>query len=98
MSAAEATDDARRAEALDRLGLLGTGAEERFDRITRLASQEFGLDLALVNLVGEDSLWAKSQPVGVQFGTTPFGVAFCEHTVRGTGLLEIPDAAADPRW
>lgn len=98
MGAAEATDDARRAEALDRLGLLGTGAEERFDRITRLASQEFGLDMALVNLVGEDSLWAKSQPVGVQFGTTPFGVAFCEHTVRGTGLLEIPDAAADPRW
>ena len=91
-------DDERRGLALDRLGLLGTGAEERFDRITRLAGEEFGVDLALVNLVGEDSLYAKSQPVGVQFGTTPFGVAFCEHTVRGPGLLEIPDAAADPRW
>ena len=97
-AADQRADDVRRRDALDRLGLLGTGAEERFDRITRLASREFGIDLALINLVGEDALHAKSQPVGVDFGTTPFGTAFCEHTVRQPGMLEITDAAADARW
>jgi hypothetical protein len=97
-AAEQRADDVRRRDALARLGLLGTGAEERFDRITRLASQEFGVDLALINLVGDEALHAKSQPVGVDFGRTPFGTAFCEHTVRQPGMLEITDAAADARW
>lgn len=98
MSERHEVTDRERGAAVERLGLLDTGAEERFDRITRLARQEFGVALALVNLVGEDTIFTKSQPAGMTTTHSPFGVAFCEHTVRQDGLLEIDDAAADPRY
>jgi hypothetical protein len=40
--------------------LLGTPAEDRFDRITRLARRLFDVPIAVIDLVGEKVAWLKS--------------------------------------
>ena len=54
------TDEASRIETLRALNILDTSAEERFDRLTRLAKRLFGVPIALVSLVDEDRQWFKS--------------------------------------
>lgn len=53
-------DEADRLRVLTDLNILYTPAEERFDRITRLASRVFDVPIALVSLVTHDSQWFKS--------------------------------------
>nr|WP_228508449.1 GAF domain-containing SpoIIE family protein phosphatase [Herbiconiux sp. VKM Ac-1786] len=79
--------------------MLGTGPEERFDRITRLAQELLDAPMSYLNLVDDVSLVVKSpQVVGEPAPRYPYGTAFCEYTVHGTGLFEVPDARADPRF
>ncbi len=47
--------------ALHSLAILDTPPEERFDRITRLATSIFDVDIALVSLVDEERQWFKSR-------------------------------------
>jgi len=84
--------------AVDPTGLMDTPPEERFDRITRLARDMFDVDLALVNIVGDDTIYTKSQPGGPPIGHSPAEDVFCGETVKQHGILEIPDAAADDKY
>ena len=96
-------DEARRLAALRRLGILDSAPEERFDRITRLASLVIGVPIALVSLIDEDRQWFKSR-VGLALGETCRDVAFCSHAIVAEdnecpdGLFIVDDAAADPRF
>jgi CheY-like chemotaxis protein len=54
-------DEGRRLAALRALGVLDTPADERFDRLTRLAAALFGVPVALVTLVDRDRQWFKSR-------------------------------------
>lgn len=82
---------------LQGLGLLDTPPEERFDRITRLAKRLFGVPTALVSLVDEDRLWFKSRQ-GFAHSEVPRELSFCAHAIQGEGLMQVPDAEADPRF
>lgn len=57
-------EDAR-LDALRQLNLLDTGPNESFDRITRMASQIFGLPIAAISLTDQDRQWFKSR-IGVE--------------------------------
>lgn len=95
---AEASDaELRRIIDLRALDLLDTAAEERFDRITRLAQRLFDVPIALVSLVDEDRQWFKSR-VGLDVTETPRELAFCAHAIEGDDLLHVPDARADSRF
>ena len=54
-------DEEPRLAALHALGILDTPAEERFDRLTRLAAALFDVPIALVSLVDRDRQWFKSR-------------------------------------
>jgi hypothetical protein len=58
--AAIPADEPERLEALRALDVLDTPPEERFDRITRLATRSFGAPIALVSLVDADRQYLKS--------------------------------------
>ncbi|MCS5714135.1 SpoIIE family protein phosphatase [Herbiconiux sp. CPCC 205716] len=89
----------RRVASVAATGLLGTGPEERFDRITRLAQELLDAPMSYLNLVDDVSLVVKSpQVVGEPAPRFPYGTAFCEYTVHGVGVFEVPDAQADPRF
>ncbi|WP_404345488.1 ATP-binding protein [Vreelandella venusta] len=83
--------------ALHSLAILDTPPEERFDRITRLATHLFGVDIALVSLVDEERQWFKSRQ-GFSLTQTCRQESFCAHAIQGDGIFEIEDASKDPRF
>ncbi|HKU12193.1 MAG TPA: GAF domain-containing SpoIIE family protein phosphatase [Sinomonas sp.] len=86
-----------RLAALASLGLVGSGSEERFDRITRAAQELFGVPVAAVNLLDDQYLYTKSpQPAGRTVRPRP--ETFCDVTVAADELTVSPDTAADPRF
>ncbi len=97
MEPAQARDERRRLATLRALDLLDTEAEERFDRVTRLAKRMFGVEIALVSLVDEDRQWFKSKQ-GLCATQTPRNISFCGHAILGTDVLVIEDAASDVRF
>ncbi|PLM80140.1 hypothetical protein CWN35_19180, partial [Klebsiella pneumoniae] len=42
------------------MGILDTKSEERFDRLTRIATKLFDVPIALVSLIDRDRQWFKS--------------------------------------
>jgi diguanylate cyclase (GGDEF)-like protein len=96
MPAAVPPDEAARLGALHRYELLGSGPEEVFERIARLASQLAGAPIALVSLIDADRQWHKAAH-GLALAEIPRDSSFCAHTILGTGALVIADARTDPR-
>ena len=92
-------DEALRLAALARLAILDTEPEERFDRITRLASTLLGAPIALVSLVDAKRQWFKSA-VGLDVAETPREFAFCAHAIarEGSDTFVVNDASADARF
>lgn len=90
-------DEASRLQALVDLKLLDTAPEERFERITRLATRLFGVPMAMVGLLDAERLWFKSR-IGVQDQEIPRVATFCGHTILQDDVFVIEDTAADPRF
>ena len=91
-----ATEDAR-LDTLMMLNVLDTPAEERFDRLTRLASSTFDVPIALVSLVDKDRQWFKSK-VGLDACETSRDISFCGHAVASGEALIVRDATKDLRF
>ena len=84
-------NEAKRVEALQRLGLLDTPPEERFDRLTRLAHRLFGVPTALLSLVDSDRQWFKSR-IGLDLEEIPRESSFCAHAIEHDGIMIVGDA------
>ena len=88
-----------RVATLKNTGLLDTGFEERFDRITRLAKAMYNVPIALVSLVDENRQWFKAccgLPPNVR--ETPRDHAFCAHAILQDDVFVVPDALQDERF
>jgi len=97
MEAVHPGNETLRLSVLRRLKILDTPAEERFDRITRVAARLFNAPITLVSLVDENRQWFKSC-IGLPMRETPRGMSFCAHALLGDDTLVIPDATADDRF
>ncbi|WP_420363750.1 GAF domain-containing SpoIIE family protein phosphatase [Curtobacterium aetherium] len=96
---ASAPDAARRAALLAALDVVQGGPEERFERITRIAREAFGVAGSFLNLAGDDQLFHKSQQSDAVFpGTTPLEDTFCGRTLDQDGPVVVPDARDDRRF
>jgi len=84
-----------RLDALRQLKLLDTPPAESFDRITRMASQIFGLPVAAVSLTDYDRQWFKSR-VGIEHWSIPRDKAPCAQVAESAEPLVINDFLADP--
>lgn len=99
LSAARNTtvDEAARQGSLDRLRIIDSAPEEAFDRIARLAKDLFGTQSAAISFIDGNRQWFKSSE-GCDLTETARSVAFCDHTIRQTGSLVVPNATLDPRF
>ena len=88
------TEEAR-LNALYQLKLLDTPASESFDRITRMASQIFGLPVAAVSLTDRDRQWFKSR-VGIEHYSVPRDRAPCAQVAEATLPLVVEDLLTSP--
>ena len=91
------SNEVTRQAAVDALGILNTPPEERFDRITRLAKELFGVETAAITLIDHDRQWFKSK-VGLEPQETSRSDAFCDVTIRESRNFTVPDASQDPRF
>jgi PAS domain S-box-containing protein len=92
-----APNEEARIAALHSLSLLDTPPEERFDRITRLASQLFGIPMSVMSLVDRDVQFFKSRQ-NVPFPTIPRAGSFCSYALLQDETFVVEDAGADPRF
>ena len=82
--------------AVHRTRLLGTPAEERFDRITRLARRLFDVPMACLDIVGDKLAWLKSVQ-GFDGIEAIRKDSYCHHTVLDDEVCLVRDARTDPR-
>jgi len=91
-------DEAIRLKNLQSLNLLGTPAEERFDRLTRLAKSFFDVPMAMVTLVDKHRVWSKSG-MAADEREVPREISMCGQAILGNkDILVINDATKDERF
>jgi GAF domain-containing protein len=88
-------EEADRLDSLHSLNLFGTEAEDRFDRVTRLAADFFQVPMAYVAFLDADKQWFKSR-VGVLPFDTHRQLSLCQYTIHRDEPLVIPDALLHP--
>lgn len=91
------SNEAERLEALRKLNILDTPAEESFDKITKIIGQSLGVPIALISLVDEDRQWFKSC-YGIDATQTSRNASFCAHAIVKPSILHVPDALEDERY
>lgn len=89
--------EAKRIQSLRNLNILDTPPEERYDRITRLASAIFDVPIALISLVDENRQWFKSR-VGFETKETSRDISFCGHAILEDGVFVVENAGRDDRF
>ena len=89
--------EAARLAALHRYHILDTSSEPAFDELARLAAYVCRAPIAVISFVDSSRQWFKSR-VGLPFAECPRSEAFCAHTILGTDLFIVEEAAADERF
>ncbi|MDX6766076.1 MAG: ATP-binding protein [Candidatus Methylacidiphilales bacterium] len=79
------------------LHILDTPPENRFDRITRLATALTGCAVSTITLVDESRQWFKSV-FGQSTRETPREMSFCAYAILSDEPLVVQDAAEDVRF
>jgi GAF domain-containing protein len=90
-------DEPTRLAALERLNVLDTPAEERFDRYTRDACRLLDVPFAAVSLVDETRQWFKAR-TGLDVTETPRDQSVCTHAILQDTVMQVPDLALDDRF
>ncbi|MEO7646989.1 MAG: ATP-binding protein [Gemmatimonadaceae bacterium] len=96
----QALDAPGRLEALYGTGLMDSEVSDRYDRLTRLASNLLGAPVALVSLVDDRRQFFKSS-LGLaepwaSARETPLSHSFCQHVVTSGSPLRIENAPEHP--
>lgn len=89
-------DEDRRLASVQRLQILDTPAEERFDRLARLAKHFFRVPHSRITLMDQNRQWFKSV-FGQDQREIPREVSLCGYTLLEGSTLVIPDCSSDPR-
>lgn len=90
-------NEKERLAALEKLKILDTPAEERFDRITAVAAHLFKVPISTVTLVDSNREWFKSC-YGLDNGEGERAISFCGYAMLADGIFIIQDTKADPRF
>jgi diguanylate cyclase (GGDEF)-like protein len=90
-------NEKERLKALDKLGILYTPLEDRFDKITRTICRMFDMPIAYVSLIDSDTQWIKSSQ-GLDLISTPRNISFCAHTLLVDECIIAEDLTQDDRF
>jgi GAF domain-containing protein len=94
-----ALDDPERLAAMERLDVIDAKPDAGFDRYTALAADMLDAPIALISLVDSRRQMFLSnhspEPIA-SYDETPLSHSFCQHAVRASAPLVIPDAREDP--
>ncbi len=89
--------EARRQGSVDRLGILDSAREERFNRIVALTRSIFGTKYAAFNLIDHDRRWTKAS-IGSDSVESPRTSEFCNTTIHHRGAFVVGNASEDSHF
>jgi len=92
-----ALNERQRLVALERAGLVDTGPEEPFDRLTWLTAKTLDAPIALLTLLTATRHWFKSR-FGYDLPEATRSSAFCNYTIMQRAVFAVEDLSADPRF
>lgn len=93
----EVGPEAVRLEKLEEFDILDTPNEESFDRVARLISQIFGVEIGIVSMIDGHRQWYKAIK-GLAATETNLSETFCRYTMQGDEAMVVPDATLDARF
>ncbi len=85
-------NEKERLEALRSYDIMDSLPEEQYDAIVRLASYICDVPVAYISFIDEDRQWLKAKR-GLDIESAARADSFCQHTIMGNTLVEIPDAS-----
>src|SRR5688572_33427399 len=89
-------DEARRQAALDAYAVVGSGPEEPYDDIVRLAVTLCDVPAAAISLIDHERQWFKAQ-IGLDVRETARSEAICDRAIRQPGrMLVVEDLLQHP--
>lgn len=83
--------------AVKGLRLLDTATEERFDKITKKATELFSVPISTITIIDKDREWFKSFQ-GLKKRENPREISFCGHALMSEDILVIEDTLEDSRF
>lgn len=90
-------DEVARARAMALYDLAGAREDGTLDDLVRFASQLCEAPVALVSVV-EERFQRFLARLGTDLSETPRSQSFCAYAMHGQHVMEVPDAALDPRF
>lgn len=90
-------NDEARITALEMMGILDTPPEERFDKITKNATEYFNVKIATISLIDRKREWFKSC-VGLTEKEGPRDISFCGHAMLANEIFIVEDTLKDERF
>ena len=97
IEAAKPRNEDERLAVLHALDLLDKPKEERFERITSIASKTFAVPISLITLLDTDQQHFRAC-VGLDIPGTARSVSFCGHAILQPDIMVVEDARTDPRF
>ena len=77
--------------------ILDTPVEIGFDNLAKLATQTLNTPIAFISLIDKERQWFKSS-IGTEIKQIPRKKSFCEYTILGNSVFEVPDTLLDTRF
>lgn len=90
-------DEESRLSALATYDLDDPGTRRALDRLTTLAVERFGVEMASVNVIGEDERRLLACE-GLDLGDGPRGQSVCTFTILEDDVTVVEDVRTDPRF
>ena len=87
----------KRFKTLRELEIVESEREDSFDQMAALAADVFDAPMVFISLAEGERHWFKAR-VGIDMPEVPARYSFCEHTLRLSDVLIVPDAAQDARF
>ena len=93
----DSNPETSRLEKLAEFDILDTPNEEAFDRVARLISQIFGVEIGIVSMIDGHRQWYKAAR-GIEAREIELAESFCRFTMQSDTPLVVEDASQDPRF
>lgn len=90
-------NELERIAAVYKLHLLDTSAEDKFDRLTKAATQIFHVPISTLTIIDTNREWFKSCQ-GLLATEGERAISFCGHALVEDEILVIPDTLQDERF
>ena len=90
-------DELRHLTALDSVAIMDSLPEERFERLARIARNQFKVSTTLITFIDAERQWFKTH-LGISETEGLRASSFCNLTITEDRVLYVPDAAEGDRF